>query len=192
LFRELSRLPRWEATVLALSMAAMAGWFAGKASEADRRGMIAVTAEPEDARVLVDNVVVGRSSVLVDKPPGRYTVSVTLDGYTRSDQVVEVLRGRTVTIAVKLEPSPDTGFELTSDPPGALAWLDGKPLGTAEWQTRTNFRASGIAPGRHLLELRGGWFGDAPREFKHWRLEFEVEPGTIRKIHATLMPIPRL
>jgi hypothetical protein len=147
-FRELSRLPRWEATVLALSMAAMAGWFAGKASEADRDGLIAVTTVPADATVLVDNIRVGRSSV----------------------------------IAVTLEVSPDTGFELTSEPPGELVWLDGTPLGTTgDWQMRTNFRASAIAPGHHVLEIRSA-------RFKDWRNVVEVEPGMIRKIHAILIP----
>jgi hypothetical protein len=182
-FNELSRLPRWEATVLALSMAAMAGWFAGKASEADRGGLIAVTPVPADATVLVDNVEVGRSFVMVERPPGPYTVSVTRDGYMRHDEVVEVQRGRTTTLAVKLEASADTGFELTSEPPGQPVWLDGTPVMTAEsWQTRTNFRASRIAPGHHVLEIRG-------EGFKVWMMDIEIEPGAIRKVHATLVPV---
>ena len=82
-----------------------------------------------------------------------------------------------------LEPSPDTGFELTSDPPGGLVWLDEAPVKEASGQqARTNFRASRISPGHHVLEIRG------ENRFKPWRQDVEIEPGAIRKIHALLIP----
>jgi hypothetical protein len=137
---------------------------------------------PTDATVLVDNVKVGdKSPVSIERPPGPYTLSVTRDGYARNDQNIELKAGQPLSLTVALEPSPDTGFELTSDPPGGLVWLDEAPVKEASGQqARTNFRASRISPGHHVLEIRG------ENRFKPWRQEVEIEPGAIRKIHALL------
>ena len=48
-------------------------------------------------------------------------------------------------------------------------------------QAHTNFRASRISPGHHVLEIRGD-------KFKAWRQDVEIAPGDIRKIHAPLIP----
>jgi len=147
-------------------------------------GRIEITTVPADATVLVDNTKVGdHSPVSLDRSPGPYTVSVTRDGYVRNDQNVEVHAGQPLPLTVTLEPSPDTGFELTSEPPGGLVWLDGAPIqGAAGQQARTDFRAFRIAPGHHLLEIKG------ENRFKPWRQDVEVEPGAIQKVHATLIP----
>jgi hypothetical protein len=64
-----------------------------------------------------------------------------------------------------------------------LVWLDGAPRKDAAGkQTQTNFRASRIAPGHHVLEIK--WEG----RFKPWREEVEIAPGEIRKIQVTLIP----
>ncbi len=176
-------MPRWEKAVLSAAVVLMAAWAAGQEMR-ERPGRIAVNVVPADATVMIDNVKVGERSLTVERLPGVYTLSVTRDGYTREDRDIEVRRDHTVALNVTLEPSPDTGFELTSDPPGALVWLDGVPMrGAPGQQARANFRASRITPGHHVLEMRDGI------RFKHWRQEFEVEAGTIRKIHATLVPL---
>ncbi len=147
-------------------------------------GRIQVTTVPADATVLVDNTKVGdHSPVLLERSPGPHTLSVTRDGYVRNDQNVEVHAGQPLPLTVTLEPSPDTGFELTSEPPGGLVWLDGAPIqGAAGQQARTDFRAFRIAPGHHLLEIKG------ENRFKPWRQDVEVEPGAIQKVHAMLIP----
>jgi hypothetical protein len=180
LFADLRRMPRWEALVLVGAAAAIGGWWAR--SWAERAGSIVVTVGPADATVLIDNVKVsGQWPLTIDRAPGPYTLSVTRDGYTRSDLNVEVRAGVVTPVDVKLEPSPDTGFELTSEPPGGLVWLDGKPVMGWGEQARTNFRASRIAPGHHVAEIRVG-------SFKAWQQEFEIQAGEIRKIHAILIP----
>ena len=171
--------------MLIAATCAMSGWWVARALVGSRPGTIAVSTIPLDATVLVDNVKMSDGSPLMfDRAPGPYTVSVTREGYSRSDYNVDVRPGQVTTLNVKLEPSPDTGFELTSDPPGRLVWLDGVPLRTFSGeQARTNFRASRIAPGHHRLEVRGAFFKD-------WHFEFEIDPGAIRRIHATLIPQP--
>jgi hypothetical protein len=149
-----------------------------------RPGKIQLVTVPSDAVVLLDNGKVGDHSPLsIEKAPGPYTLSVTRDGYVRNDQNIEVRAGQPLVLNVTLEPSPDTGFELTSDPPGGLVWLDGAPISGPNGQARTDFRAYRIPPGHHVLEIKG------ESRFKPWRQDIEVEPGAIRKIHATLIPV---
>ena len=61
---------------------------------------------------------------------------MTRDGYVRNDQNVVMHAGEPVSLAVTLEPSPDTGFELTSEPPGGMVWLDGAPINGGGGQRR--------------------------------------------------------
>ncbi len=153
-------------------------------STTTRPGRIEVTATPADATVLVDNTKVGdHAPVSFEKPAGPYTLSVVKDGYVRSDQNIEVRAGQRLPLTVALEPSPDTGFELTSEPPGGLVWLDGSAIkGASGQQARTDFRAFRITPGHHLLEIKG------EDRFKPWRQEIDVQPGAIQKVHAMLSP----
>ncbi len=148
-----------------------------------RAGQIEVTVTPPDATVLVDNVKVGdHSPVSLDKPPGPYTLSVIRDGYVRSDQNIEVRAGQRLPLTMTLEPSPDTGFELTSEPPGGPVWLDGAPIKAASGQqARTDFRAFRITPGHHVLEIKG------EDRFQPWRQEVDIQPGAIQKVHALLL-----
>jgi hypothetical protein len=150
----------------------------------NRPGRIELTTVPADATVLIDNVKAGdRSPFHLEHPPGPLTLSVTRDGYVRNDQNVVMRSGEPVTLAVTLEPSPDTGFEFTSEPPGGLVWMDGAPInGGGGQQARTDFRALRIAPGKHVLEIKG------EARFKPWRQEIDIEPGAIARIRATLIP----
>ena len=148
----------------------------------NRAGKLDITAVPADSAILVENVkVADRSPFLLEKPPGSYTVSVVRPGYTRNDQSVEVRAGQSATLSVTLEPAADTGFELTSEPPGGLVWLDGNAMSGPDGQARTDFRAYRIPPGKHVLEIRG----DPKRQA--WREEVEIEPGVIKKVKAILV-----
>jgi serine/threonine protein kinase len=167
--------------VLVVAGAGGAFWYH---STTNRPGRIELSTVPADAVVLIDNAKVGdHSPVSLERPPGPYTLSVTRDGYVRSDQNIELKAGEPLPLSVTLEPSPDTGFELTSEPPGGLVWLDGAPIkGASGQQARTDFRAFRIAPGQHVLEIKG------ENRFKPWRQDVEVDPGSIHKVHAMLIP----
>jgi hypothetical protein len=152
-------------------------------NNANKPGRLQLVTVPADATVLIDNQKVGDHSPLaLDKAAGSYTLSVTKDGYVRDDQTISVVAGQPVARSVTLQPSPDTGFELSSDPPGGLVWLDGAAIPGPNGQARTDFRAYRIAPGHHVLEIKG------ENRFRAWKEDIEVEPGQIRKIHATLVP----
>ncbi|HEY4187513.1 MAG TPA: PEGA domain-containing protein, partial [Polyangia bacterium] len=150
----------------------------------NRPGKVEIATVPAEATILVDNVKVAeKSPFTLEKPPGPYTVSVVRPGYTRNDQSVVVHAGQSANLAVSLEPSADTGFELTSVPPGGLVWLDGNPIGGPDGQARTDFRAYKIPPGKHLFEIKGD------PKLQPWSQEVVIEPGVITKIKATLSTV---
>jgi hypothetical protein len=170
--------------LLTLVAAAVIGGTVYWYQNANKAGTLQVVTVPSDATVSIDNVkIADRSPASIEKPPGAYTLSVTKDGYVRNDQNVEVRAGQPAIVNVTLEPSPDTGFELLSDPPGGLVWLDGAPLSSPTGQARTDFRASRIPPGHHVVEIKG------ESRFQPWKQDIEIEAGNIKKIRATLVPI---
>ena len=175
---------RWETFVFVAALGMGVGRVVQYCSSFSRPGFIVVATEPADATVLIDHVQVEDSSpVMIEERPGRHTVSVTCAGYERKHESVEVVAGRATALKVKLSVSRDTGFELTSDPPGELVWLDEAPMTAPHGQqVRTDFRASAIAPGHHVIEIAGD------DRFKAWKQDVEVEPGSIREIHAVLVP----
>ncbi|HSZ83772.1 MAG TPA: protein kinase [Polyangia bacterium] len=149
----------------------------------NKPGHLQLVTVPADATVLVDNVKVSdHSPVTIDKPAGTFALAVTKDGYLKNEQNVEIHAGQPLALNVTLEPSPDTGFELSSDPPGGLVWLDGAPISGPNGQARTDFRAYRIPPGHHVLEIKG------ENRFRPWKEDIEVEPGAIQKVRATLVP----
>ena len=150
-----------------------------------RSGKMQIGVKPPDARVTVDGVAISEGPpYVIERRPGIYRVAVARDGYVAREQDVEIRTAQVERLEVGLEPSPETGFELTSQPPGGLVWLDGQAFAVNETgkQATTNFRASRIAPGRHVLEIKG----DA--RFKDWRQEIYQEPGQTLKIHAVREP----
>ncbi|HEX4404468.1 MAG TPA: protein kinase [Polyangia bacterium] len=149
----------------------------------NKPGHLQLVTVPADATVLVDNVKVSdHSPFTIDKPAGTFALVVMKDGYLKNEQNVEIHAGQPLALNVTLEPSPDTGFELSSDPPGGLVWLDGAPISGPNGQARTDFRAYRIPPGHHVLEIKG------ENRFRPWKEDIEVEPGSIRKVRATLVP----
>jgi hypothetical protein len=150
-------------------------------------GRLDVATEPTDAILSIDGTPMSgdqpRSSIRLD--PGQHTLSVTSPGYARDDQTINITPRRTLRVRVKLEGSPDTGLEVTSEPPGMEVWLDGEQMLGEPEPARTNLRALRIAPGQHLLELKrgdaGGWY---------WRQAIRIEPGQITKVHAIMVRVP--
>jgi eukaryotic-like serine/threonine-protein kinase len=148
-----------------------------------RPGNLQVAVKPQDARLAVDGAVITSDPPFhLEKRPGVYRLTVSRPGYVTKDQNVQISAGQSGHLDIDLEPSPDTGFDLTSQPSGGLVWLDGQPLAIDEFgkQATTNFHASRIAPGAHVIEIRGN------PQYQTWRQEFLQEPGKTVKLHADL------
>jgi serine/threonine protein kinase len=152
----------------------------------NRPGKLEIDVSPSGASISVDGVVQkGIPPFLLEKAPGTFKIEVVQDGYTKEERRAEVKPGATERVKIDLRPSPSTGFELTSDPPGQLVWMDGVPFTGMDPngpQARTDFKATRVTPGRHTLEIKGD-----PR-FRPWRNEFYQEPGRILPIRAVLYP----
>jgi len=148
-----------------------------------RPGNLQVAVKPQDARLAVDGVVITSDPPFhLEKRPGVYRLTVSRAGYVTRDQTIQISAGQSGHMDIDLEPSPDTGFDLTSQPSGGLVWLDGQPLAIDEFgkQATTNFHASRIAPGPHIIEIRGN------PQYQTWRQEFLQEPGRTVRLHADL------
>jgi serine/threonine protein kinase len=148
-----------------------------------RPGNLQVAVKPQDARLAVDGAVITSDPPFhLEKRPGVYRLTVSRPGYVTRDQVVQISAGQSGHMDIDLEPSPDTGFDLTSQPSGGLVWLDNQPLAIDEFgkQATTNFHASRIAPGPHVIEIRGN------AQYQTWRQEFLQEPNKTVRLHAEL------
>ena len=79
-------------------------------------GRLEITTEPPEAEVSVDGSPVRgdqrRSPIQLD--PGSHALSVTSAGYVRDDQTIMIAPDKTLRVRVKLEGSPDTGFEVVT------------------------------------------------------------------------------
>jgi len=152
----------------------------------NRPGTLQVSVKPQDARLAVGGALITSGPPYqLDKRPGEYHLSVSRAGYVTREISVQISAGQTGHMDIDLEPSPDTGFDLTSQPSGGLVWLDGQPLAIDEHgkQATTNFHASRIAPGPHVIEIRGGV------QYQSWRQEFLQEAGRTVRLHADLLPV---
>jgi eukaryotic-like serine/threonine-protein kinase len=151
-----------------------------------RAGKVQIAVRPQDARLLVDGVAIpGEPPFLLEKSPGIYRLTASRPGYVTREQSVQISAGLQEHMDIELEPSADTGFDLTSQPSGGRVWLDGKPLAVDEHgkQATTNFHAARIAPGPHTVEIGGN------PQFKIWRQEYYQEPGQTMRLHADLMAV---
>ena len=91
-----------------------------------------VAADPPGASVLVDGNPPGTGrSRFDDLAPGRHEIRVSAPGYREETRTVELEPGSATSVGIALA-SMDLGtIDVTSEPPGADAWLD------AVWQGRT-------------------------------------------------------
>ena len=120
---------------------------------------LAVTSEPEQARVFIDGAAVGATPYSGELAPGTHTVAVESTGRQRQERQVVGRPGRDVQLAFVLPAMPkDPALTVESDPVGATVILDGKERG------RTPFLAP-VPPGRHEVVLRTPGRRDLSIEF---------------------------
>src|SRR5207248_3263551 len=109
---------------------------------------LAVTSDPEQARVFLDGNAVGVTPYSGELAVGTHTVAVESTGRLRQERQVVGRPGRDVQLAFVLPVLPkDPALTVESDPPGAVVLIDGKERG------RTPFLAP-VPAGRHEVVLR--------------------------------------
>lgn len=110
-------------------------------------GSIKVTANVDDAEILVDGELKGRSS---QSPyvlsPGQHRLVARLDGYRPSETTVMVRKGQTTDVEVRLVKLGR--IVVASQPEGAAVVVDGEEIG------KTPLASGGLQPGKRNVELR--------------------------------------
>lgn len=112
-------------------------------------GWIAVNSTPEGASVLLDGRLTDQKTncLLEDVPVGSHTVSITLEGYIRHTQTVEIEGGDTLTVNATLQVLPGA-LQVNSTPTGATIWLDDQNTGEV-----TDHLFTGVRPDSHKVKL---------------------------------------
>jgi hypothetical protein len=147
-------------------------------------GWITVFSNPGNASVTLDGNYVGRTSAgsslnLDNKPPGDYTLVLTLPGYKSFTMWVIVLPNNVTTVNATLVPVSGPfakgALSVTSDPAGATIFVDNKSLGTSPFMT------DNITTGDHLVIIRMDGYQD-------YSTSILVTAGATRTVSATLLP----
>jgi len=85
-------------------------------------GHIHVSTVPSDATVQFNEVTIAsRSPVVLDAPPGHYTLAVSRAGYLPVTRTLEVPPHATLSVPITLEPVPETAVVGPSPPPPSVA-----------------------------------------------------------------------
>jgi hypothetical protein len=147
-----------------------------------RPGDVTILSDPAtNVQVMLDNKRVADAKgqpidgtpAVVSLGPGSYVLTVQREGYVPWNEQVELKAGEHLTVRAKLEPLASTGFTLMSEPAGATAVLDGRPL-----DGLTPLRVESMLPGKHHIELR--------HAAGNWQEDVTVEAGKMIDLHAVL------
>ncbi|WP_243093644.1 PEGA domain-containing protein [Thermus thalpophilus] len=140
-----------------------------------RQGTLAVSSTPSGAEVYVGGSLRGRTPLSLALPEGRYEVELRLSGYEPYRARVEVRRGETTRLEVRLNPIRTGTLFLESSPAGAEVYLNGQLKG------RTPLRLA-LEEGTYRVELR------LPG-YEPYTASLRVERGRETRLAASLVPI---
>jgi hypothetical protein len=130
----------------------------------------------------VNDSIINGPPFLIEKPSGVYRIVVSREGYTSRDERVQIGAGQTQHMDIELAPVEHTEVHIISQPSDGLLLLDGHPIFADYEQAKTRFHASGITPGRHVIEIR-----NTPN-FQDWRSEFVKNPSADVILEAHRVP----
>ncbi len=126
-------------------------------------------------RIVVDGLELGTVPSRVTVKPGRHSLEIRRKGYKPWRQWVDLAERQVFTVVVTLEPAskPTGAILITSDPVGAVVFVDGKRTDTTPCVVQK------LLPGAHTVEVR--------MEGKPvWKQIVEVKAGLQVKVMAKL------
>ncbi|WP_325629125.1 PEGA domain-containing protein [Methanospirillum sp.] len=140
-------------------------------------GSLMVSSSPSGAMVTVDN---GNGQMAPwtyhNLVTGTHLVSLLMMGYEPFVRTVEIHPGETAQISANMTIRTGSGtLEISSDPGGAMAYVDGVYAGT------TNLVVGNIPPGRHEVKVSRAGNDD----YLEW---VSVQNQVITPVHASLRP----
>ncbi|MGA8481808.1 MAG: PEGA domain-containing protein [Chthoniobacterales bacterium] len=138
---------------------------------------LSVQSDPAGASILLDGKPPQRpSNTFSHVPFGTHQLTATLNDYEPIKQDLEVRRGMTPELHLKLKPSQEiASLSVQSDPPGASILLDGKPP-SGPSNTFTH-----VAFGTHQLTA-------TLNDYEPIKQDLEVRRGMAPEIHLNLKP----
>jgi hypothetical protein len=141
-------------------------------------GSLKVSSSPSGAMVTVNNAN-GQMTpwTYQNLPAGPHLVSLFLLGFEPYVRTVEIQPGKVTDLAANMSIRTGAGtLEISSDPGGATAYIDGVYAGV------TNLVVGNVAPGRHEVRIsRAG-----SEDYVVWA---EVENKVTTPVHASLAPV---
>lgn len=149
--------------------------------EADYLGFIEITSNVPGADVFIGDKsvgAVGKTPFSENRPPGKYKVWVSTDGYDEFSQEIEVVRGEALKIQAKLNGSPVGKLNITGPSiEEASVYLDGKLF------CERGPCLKSVPEGRHEVSIRRPGY-------KSYTKTFNIQAKTETAIKAGLAPKP--
>ncbi len=149
--------------------------------EADYLGFIEITSNVPGAEVFIGDKsvgAVGKTPFSENRPPGKYKVWVTADGYDEFSQEIEVVRGEAQAIKAQLRGSPVGKLNITGPSiEEAAIYVDGKLF------CERGPCLKSITEGRHEVSIRRSGY-------KSYTKSVNIQAKTETSIKAGLAPKP--
>jgi hypothetical protein len=149
--------------------------------EADYLGFIEITSNVPGADVFIGDKsvgAVGKTPFSENRPPGKYKVWVSTDGYDEFSQEIEVVRGEALKIQAKLKGSPVGKLNITGPSiEEAAIYLDGKLF------CERGPCLKSVPEGRHEVSIRRA-------NYKPYTKTITIQAKTETAIKAGLAPEP--
>ncbi|WP_052465398.1 PEGA domain-containing protein [Thermotoga profunda] len=144
-----------------------------------RKSMLDIRTNPSSAQIFLDGNYVGVSPIQVEVQPGQHTVLATKAGYAPAQQSFTISPGETRTITLNLNPEQAT-LNIFTVPSGASIYVNNQYRGIAP----SSGLSLNVAPGTYTITARLTNYQDAS-------FTVTVDPGEVRRIDLTLIPIVR-
>ena len=140
-------------------------------------GTLNLTTQPSRVSVSVDGRSLGESTspfVIGELTAGKaHNIMVSSPGYVAWSHDLELAPGQVVTLPTVSLKRIETGFALSTEPPGATVFVDDRAL-----PDRTPVRVADLAPGEHRIRVEyAGW--------SSWSNVVHVTAGT-------MLPLPEI
>lgn len=139
-------------------------------------GRMSITTEPSQAEVSLDSIAKGETPLTLDSiVPGTHVLIIKKKGYFGKKVSVDVPGDSSVEVAVTLV-APGC-LVVTSEPPGAGVFLDGKDMGVTPWENAK------LKPGVHALTCEKDGFATFEKQIT-------VSEGKTDSLSMVLQPKP--
>ena len=127
-------------------------------------GSINVSSTPSDAVIHIDGKKRGNTpATITDLSKGKHMVEINMDRYEMWCESINVDPGKEVAVTAELQMNP-ASISITSNPPGAMIYMDGKEAGT------TPKVITDLTIEKHLLEVKMDGY-------EVWNKSIDTEPG---------------